>query len=94
MIKLLKLYRENCTPCKGLDIKLKDLKKDINLPIVKFDIESDIGCDLGTQMKIKTTPALALVQQHEDGEYTIIQKIDHEQTVENMLKDITGIIHA
>ena len=41
-------------------------------------------------MKIKTTPALILVEQHKDGKYKIIQKIDHKQTVAEMLKDITG----
>ena len=51
-MKLLKFYRENCAPCKMLDLVLKDIHQEF------YPVDVEKNPDLTAQFNVVTVPTL------------------------------------
>ena len=57
--RLLKFYATWCGPCKALEKRLKELK----IPYVNIDVETDDGVKMAEKYKVQSVPTLVLVSQ-------------------------------
>lgn len=57
--RLLKFYATWCGPCKILEKRLKEMK----IPYVNIDVETDEGAKMAEKYKVQSVPTLIVVTQ-------------------------------